>query len=59
MSYAEQLRSRLRNKLEGVEGEAYPNAIDIISLAEPLFKSGQTITADQISPVYLRDNVVS
>lgn len=33
-------------------------AFDIITLALPLFKSGNTLTADQIKPVYLRNNVV-
>lgn len=33
-------------------------AFDIITLASPLFAAGNTISAEAIQPIYLRDNVV-
>ena len=36
---------------------AVPEAIDIITLSLPYFHAGQTLTAENVLPVYLRDRV--
>jgi len=37
----------------------YPNAIDMIVLAKKEFEKGNSIQADDINPVYIRNNVAS
>ncbi len=58
-SYGELLNNRLAGKVHTSNSYAYPHSVDVITLAKPMFKSGELVSADQISPVYLRDNVVS
>ncbi len=57
-SYADQLTSRFGDKLAGTHPESYPHAIDILELAKVVFVRGEAISVEQVSPVYLRDNVV-
>ncbi len=57
-SYADQLASRLAGKISATSPQSYPHAIDIIDLAKPIFDQGNAVSAEQVSPVYLRDNVV-
>ena len=57
-SYADQLDSRLAGKVSGTSPQACPHAIDIIDLARPIFDQGKAVSAEEVSPVYLRDNVV-
>ena len=57
-SYADQLADRLEGKTSATSPQSYPHAIDIIDLAKPIFDQGNAVSAEQVSPVYLRDNVV-
>ena len=43
------------NRLEDV---VYPDALDILPIAEELFNRGETVSPEQALPVYLRDKVV-
>jgi len=57
-SYADLLASRLEGKISATSPQSYPHAIDIIDLAKRIFDQGKAVSAEQVSPVYLRDNVV-
>ncbi len=58
VTYHAQLSSVLGDKLSGFDGQRYPDAADVISLAIEEFKQGNTVSAEQVSPVYLRNQVV-
>lgn len=57
-SYADQLNNRLAGKILATSPQAYPDAIDIITLAKQVFDQGKVVNAEQVSPVYLRNNIV-
>lgn len=44
-------------ELVAVQGDALPHAADALQLAVPMFAAGQTISADALVPLYLRDKV--
>ena len=56
-TYQAILRERLPGELLSIDGAALPRAADALSLALPLFESGQAISADELAPAYLRDRV--
>ncbi len=56
-SYSEILRNKLKDQLIKFDGQTYPHAKHIATLAGKEFKLGQTVSADQALPVYLRNNV--
>ena len=56
-SYQEQLQTRLGTCVKQFDGQCFPHARDIISLALPQLESGHTVPAEQAIPVYLRDKV--
>ncbi len=57
-AYADQLSRHFAGKISAAHPQSYPHAIDIIELAKPIFDQGNAVSAEQVSPVYLRDNVV-
>jgi len=57
-AYGEQLAARVGERLTGYDGDRYPGAADVAALAAAAYARGQAVPADQVTPVYLRDNVV-
>ncbi|MBI4005241.1 MAG: tRNA (adenosine(37)-N6)-threonylcarbamoyltransferase complex dimerization subunit type 1 TsaB [Gammaproteobacteria bacterium] len=57
LHYEKILAGRSEKKLLGFDGDRYPNAIDIATLAVAAFNQGGAVPLDRILPVYLRDNV--
>jgi len=56
-SYSEILSNKLKDQVVDYEGETYPHAKHIATLARKEFKLGHTVPVDQALPVYLRNNV--
>jgi tRNA threonylcarbamoyladenosine biosynthesis protein TsaB len=56
--YADVLTARLGRRLETFDAECYPAARHVALLGLDAFKQGRTISAEQVLPVYLRDQVV-
>ena len=54
-AYEKELTSLLLNCVEG--GVLYPDAQDIVHIAQFAFNNGETVAVEDSSPVYLRDNV--
>lgn len=57
-AYNRILTQRFSGRLESYEGNIYPDAQDILTLGEQAFLRGETVSADQVAPVYLRDKIV-
>lgn len=57
--YMDQLSARLEDQLADIRIGTFPHAIDVCSLAIQAFELGKTVSAEQVRPVYLRDNIVS
>ena len=55
--YRAVLESRYAGQLDAIEPEVYPKAADVARLAEPRFRSGDTVPAELAAPVYVRDKV--
>ena len=58
-TYAETLQSQFEQSLIGFNGEVFPSAMDIISLAKPAYLEGKAIPVEKAMPVYLRNKVAS
>lgn len=56
-AYGELMEPVLGNKLHAVHPECLPNATAIASIAVAMFDKGQSVSAAQAVPVYLRNNV--
>lgn len=56
--YAQELTTRLGDKILGYQGERYPQARAMVPLAQAAFAAGQIVSAENASPVYLRNRVV-
>jgi tRNA threonylcarbamoyladenosine biosynthesis protein TsaB len=57
-AYGEQLAPRLGERLAGYDGDRYPRAADVAVLAAAAHARGGAVPVEQVTPVYLRDNVV-
>lgn len=57
-SYQTALSKRLSLYCHHWHGDCYPDARDIATLGLHAWRSGQTVTAEQVVPVYLRNNIV-
>ncbi|MFQ5661593.1 MAG: tRNA (adenosine(37)-N6)-threonylcarbamoyltransferase complex dimerization subunit type 1 TsaB [Gammaproteobacteria bacterium] len=57
MIYREVLTDRLAGQLTGFDGERYPHARDIVTLAVKDFHDGKAVSAEAALPVYLRNKV--
>jgi tRNA threonylcarbamoyladenosine biosynthesis protein TsaB len=55
--YEQALRARLPTAPRWAEAQRYPQARHVARLAAPSFASGQTLSAEQALPVYLRNKV--
>jgi tRNA threonylcarbamoyladenosine biosynthesis protein TsaB len=56
-AYPEVLRTRLEPFLGAVYPEFWPQALHMLELARPLWSAKQTVDADAVMPIYLRNNV--
>lgn len=58
-AYEEQLSARLEHHVSKTNPSAYPHARDIIDLAKHAYQNDQLVSAENVQPIYLRDNVTS
>lgn len=56
-AYGDRLAERFSGHLCGYVADRYPRAGDAALLAVEALRSGRTVTADEVTPVYLRDKV--
>lgn len=56
-TYRDKLRSHCDPLPSAEEPQALPEAVDALVLARPAFERGETVSADKLEPVYLRDTV--
>jgi len=57
-AYKDALVNSLELEFQDIQSDCYPEAIHIAKAALPLFLNGQTIKSEELSPVYLRNDVV-
>ncbi len=57
VTYANTLRARLTGTLGSADGERYPQARHVATLAACAFRAGHALAAHSVLPVYLRDKV--
>lgn len=57
--YAAVLTARLGNHVNEWRKQVFPKARQVAELGLELFKAGQTVTAEQALPVYVRDEVAA
>ena len=57
--FADEIKSKFKCKIIDFDYNAYPHAKDIIKIAIPLYLDGKIMSAELVSPVYLRDKVTS
>lgn len=55
--YGAVLLERYKGRLAAIDADAVPHARDIARLAVPAFERGETLTAEQAAPLYLREKV--
>lgn len=54
-TYRDILKQKCQNKIVDIDADQYPHAKDILTIALEHYKQGNTVTADQALPIYLRD----
>jgi tRNA threonylcarbamoyladenosine biosynthesis protein TsaB len=57
-TYTQELTTHFGDKIQGYQGDKYPQACAIIPLAQAAFAAGQIVSAENALPVYLRNRVV-
>ena len=55
--YPDELCNSINQKISGFDGERFPHARDILPLALSACQRGETLSAAEIKPVYLRNDV--
>ena len=55
--YHEKIKSKFTANITTIKADALPEARGVLELAKNSYQKGKFISADKISPVYLRDNV--
>lgn len=55
--YESELRAGVEGMIDRLDGSALPRAEAALRLAKPAFARGETIDADALAPLYLRDKV--
>jgi len=55
--YSEALINIFTNNLSGYDGERFPHAADVASLAVHACKNGGLVNPEEVMPVYLRNNI--
>ena len=56
-TYEAVLRNIAGEQLQGFEGEKFPDAVDILSIAVRNFNAGETVSPEYASPSYIRNQV--
>ena len=56
-TYSDVLSSKFDNNLSGFDGQLFPSAVDVLTLAKPAYLENKMISVEQASPVYLRNKV--
>jgi tRNA threonylcarbamoyladenosine biosynthesis protein TsaB len=56
-AYAEKLTAKVGQRLEKYWPQRFPQASDIVHLAQAEYLAGRTVAAEAALPVYIRDNV--
>lgn len=58
-TYCEELKSRFSDSLIDFNGDIFPTAEDILTLAKPAYLEGKAISVEEAMPVYLRNKVAN
>jgi tRNA threonylcarbamoyladenosine biosynthesis protein TsaB len=58
-TYSDELNTQFKNQLVGYEGNIFPSAEVILTLAKPVYQENGAISVEQASPVYLRNKVAN
>ncbi|EPJ44613.1 MAG: hypothetical protein OFPII_33250 [Osedax symbiont Rs1] len=56
-NYLDEMPAQLTDKLSAIEKDVYPHALDIVCLASDQLAQGNTVSAENAQPVYLRNQV--
>jgi tRNA threonylcarbamoyladenosine biosynthesis protein TsaB len=57
LCYLPELPSDVRSALEVCENDCWPDSLDTLTLAVPEYMGGRVLTAEQVQPVYLRNEI--
>ena len=58
-TYSENRKAQCNEKLIGFNGDVFPSAKDIMTLAKPAYLEGNAIPVEEATPVYLRNKVAN
>ncbi len=58
-TYAEELQSKFNHNLVGFNGDVFPSALDILTLAKPAYRQNKAISVEAATPTYLRNKVAN
>ena len=56
-NYQSQMDESLNSVILNSYADLQPHSLDMLAIASPLYKAGETISAEQAHPVYLRNQV--
>lgn len=56
-TYSDVLSSKFDSNLSGFDGKLFPSAVDVLALAEPVYRENKAISVEDAVPVYLRNKV--
>lgn len=56
-TYSNELNSKFGNNLNGYNGNLFPSARDVLTLAKPVYLENKMIAVEEAAPVYLRNKV--
>ena len=57
LAYLSELPQKIQSRIAGTELEFWPDSIDLLPLAEARFDQNSVIVANQVEPVYLRNEI--
>jgi tRNA threonylcarbamoyladenosine biosynthesis protein TsaB len=57
VTYSDVLSSKFDNNLSDFDGQLFPSAVDVLTLAKPAYMENKMISVEQAAPVYLRNKV--
>jgi tRNA threonylcarbamoyladenosine biosynthesis protein TsaB len=58
-TYPEELQYKFNDNLSGFDGNVFPSAEDILTLAKPVFQQNKAISVEAATPVYLRNKIAN
>ncbi len=56
-AYQQDLLHAVQGECAGLDSESLPHAMDLLTLARPRYMAGETVSAEQAMPTYLRNDV--